>query len=109
LEPDPEQAFPGYVGGFNQFRHHSRSATPYSWGWLDLQATGRGAGTDLFAGPPPSLDEGRLLRTLSRKVCADLLLCWSTSRSHPSLVCGVVTLREQGRRSHGTPPNCHPG
>jgi len=44
-------AFPGYVGGFNRFRHYSRSATPadtdivtpnndtpYSWAWLDLRA-----------------------------------------------------------------------
>jgi hypothetical protein len=44
-------AFPGYVGGFNQFRHYARSATPadtdivspnndtpYSWAWLDLRA-----------------------------------------------------------------------
>jgi hypothetical protein len=43
--------FPGFVGGFNQFRHYSRSATPadtdivtpnndtpYSWAWLDLRA-----------------------------------------------------------------------
>ena len=93
------KAFPGYVGGFNRFRHYSRSATPadtdivtpnndtpYSWTWLDLRAepivlklpavpapryyvnqwvdlythnfaytgvraTGRGAGTYLFAGP----------------------------------------------------------
>lgn len=43
--------FPGYVGGFNQFRNYSRSATPvdtdivtpnndtpYSWAWLDLRA-----------------------------------------------------------------------
>jgi hypothetical protein len=43
--------FPGYVGGFNQFRHYARSATPadtdivtpnndtpYSWAWLDLRA-----------------------------------------------------------------------
>jgi hypothetical protein len=42
---------PGYVGGFNQFRHFSRLATPadkdivtpnndtpYSWAWLDLRA-----------------------------------------------------------------------
>ncbi|MEI7572888.1 MAG: DUF1254 domain-containing protein [Phenylobacterium sp.] len=42
---------PGYVGGFNQFRHYSRLATPadkdivtpnndtpYSWAWLDLRA-----------------------------------------------------------------------
>jgi hypothetical protein len=93
------KAFPGYVGGFNRFRHYSRSATPadtdivtpnndtpYSWAWLDLRAepivlklpavaapryyvnqwfdlythnfaytgvraTGRDAGTYLFAGP----------------------------------------------------------
>jgi hypothetical protein len=93
------KTFPGYVGGFNRFRHYSRSATPadtdivtpnndtpYSWAWLDLRAepivlklpavaapryyvnqwfdlythnfaytgvraTGRGAGTYLFAGP----------------------------------------------------------
>jgi hypothetical protein len=93
------QAFPGYVGGLNRFRHYSRSATPadtdivtpnndtpYSWAWLDLRAepivlqlpavpapryyvnqwfdlhthnfaytgvraTGRNAGTYLFAGP----------------------------------------------------------
>lgn len=93
------KAFPGYVGGFNQFRHYARSATPadtdivtpnndtpYSWAWLDLRAepivlslpavaapryyvnqwfdlythnfaytgvraTGRQAGTYLFAGP----------------------------------------------------------
>jgi hypothetical protein len=45
------KAFPGYVGGVNQFRHYSRSATPadtdivtpnndtpYSWAWLDLRA-----------------------------------------------------------------------
>jgi hypothetical protein len=43
--------FPGYVGGFNRFRHYSRPATPadtdivtpnndtpYSWAWLDLRA-----------------------------------------------------------------------
>ena len=43
--------FPGFVGGFNQFRHYARSATPadtdivspnndtpYSWAWLDLRA-----------------------------------------------------------------------
>ena len=93
------KAFPGYVGGFNQFRHYTRLATPadtdivtpnndtpYSWAWLDLRAepivlslpavaapryyvnqwfdlythnfaytgvraTGREAGTYLFAGP----------------------------------------------------------
>ncbi len=93
------KTFPGYVGGFNRYRHYSRSATPadtdivtpnndtpYSWAWLDLRAepivlklpavpaaryyvnqwfdlythnfaytgvraTGRGAGTYLFAGP----------------------------------------------------------
>jgi hypothetical protein len=45
------KAFPGYVGGFNQFRHYSRlntpadtdivtpnNDTPYSWAWLDLRA-----------------------------------------------------------------------
>ena len=45
------KTFPGYVGGFNRFRHYSRSATPadtdivtpnndtpYSWAWLDLRA-----------------------------------------------------------------------
>jgi len=44
-------AFPGYVGGFNRFRHYARAATPadvdivtpnndtpYSWAWLDLRA-----------------------------------------------------------------------
>ena len=44
-------AFPGYVGGFNRFRHYSRlntpadtdivtpnNDTPYSWAWLDLRA-----------------------------------------------------------------------
>ncbi len=43
--------FSGYVGGFNRFRHYSRSSTPadtdivtpnndtpYSWAWLDLRA-----------------------------------------------------------------------
>lgn len=43
--------FPGYVGGFNRFRHYARLATPadtdivtpnndtpYSWAWLDLRA-----------------------------------------------------------------------
>ena len=43
--------FPGYVGGFNRFRHYARMATPadkdivtpnndtpYSWAWLDLRA-----------------------------------------------------------------------
>ncbi len=43
--------FPGYVGGFNRFRHYSRVATPadndivtpnndtpYSWAWLDLRS-----------------------------------------------------------------------
>jgi hypothetical protein len=43
--------FPGYVGGFNRFRHYSRLSTPtdtdivtpnndtpYSWAWLDLRA-----------------------------------------------------------------------
>ena len=45
------RSFGGYVGGFNQFRHYSRSSTPadtdivtpnndtpYSWAWLDLRA-----------------------------------------------------------------------
>lgn len=45
------EAFPGYVGGFNRIRHYSRAATPadvdivtpnndtpYSWAWLDLRA-----------------------------------------------------------------------
>lgn len=45
------KAFPGYVGGFDRFRHYSRSATPadkdivtpnndtpYSWAWLDLRS-----------------------------------------------------------------------
>lgn len=45
------ERFPGYVGGFNRFRHYARSATPadkdivtpnndtpYSWAWLDLRA-----------------------------------------------------------------------
>jgi hypothetical protein len=44
-------SFAGYVGGFNQFRHYARSATPadtdivtpnndtpYTWAWLDLRA-----------------------------------------------------------------------
>jgi hypothetical protein len=44
-------AFGGYVGGFNTFRHYARSSTPadtdivtpnndtpYSWAWLDLRA-----------------------------------------------------------------------
>jgi hypothetical protein len=43
--------FPGYVGGFNRFRHYDRMSTPadtdivtpnndtpYSWAWLDLRA-----------------------------------------------------------------------
>ena len=43
--------FPGYVGGFNRFRHYGRPSTPadkdivtptndtpYSWAWLDLRA-----------------------------------------------------------------------
>lgn len=43
--------FPGYVGGFNRYRHYARIATPadhdivtpnndtpYSWAWLDLRA-----------------------------------------------------------------------
>ena len=45
------KAFPGYVGGFNRFRHYTRlgtpddkdivtpnNDTPYSWAWLDLRA-----------------------------------------------------------------------
>jgi hypothetical protein len=46
-----DPSFPGYVGGFNRFRHYSRgfspadkdivtpsNDTPYSWAWLDLRA-----------------------------------------------------------------------
>lgn len=46
-----DKSFPGYVGGFNQFRHYARMSTPadtdivtpnndtpYSWAWLDLRA-----------------------------------------------------------------------
>lgn len=46
-----DPAFPGYIGGFNRFRHYSRgftpadkdivtpsNDTPYSWAWLDLRA-----------------------------------------------------------------------
>ncbi len=45
-----DTSFPGYIGGFNRFRHYSRVATPadkdivspnndtpYSWAWLDLR------------------------------------------------------------------------
>ena len=45
-----DEAFGGYVGGFNQFRHYARSPTPadtdivtpnndtpYSWAWLALR------------------------------------------------------------------------
>jgi hypothetical protein len=45
-----DPSFPGYVGGFNRFRHYSRgfapadkdivtpsNDTPYSWAWLDLR------------------------------------------------------------------------
>jgi hypothetical protein len=46
-----DPSFPGYIGGFNRFRHYSRgfspadkdivtpsNDTPYSWAWLDLRA-----------------------------------------------------------------------
>jgi hypothetical protein len=46
-----DPSFPGYVGGFNRFRHYARgftpadrdivtpnNDTPYSWAWLDLRA-----------------------------------------------------------------------
>jgi len=46
-----EPSFPGYIGGFNRYRHYSRgftpadkdivtpsNDTPYSWAWLDLRA-----------------------------------------------------------------------
>ena len=46
-----DPSFPGYVGGFNRFRHYARTFTPadtdiitpnndtpYSWAWLDLRA-----------------------------------------------------------------------
>ena len=46
-----DPAFPGYVGGFNRFRHYARgftpadrdivtpnNDTPYSWAWFDLRA-----------------------------------------------------------------------
>ncbi|MDQ1241633.1 MAG: hypothetical protein QG550_884, partial [Pseudomonadota bacterium] len=45
-----DPSFPGYVGGFDRFRHYSRgftpadkdivtpsNDTPYSWAWLDLR------------------------------------------------------------------------
>ena len=45
-----DSSFPGYVGGFNRYRHYARVATPddkdivtpnndtpYSWAWLDLR------------------------------------------------------------------------
>jgi hypothetical protein len=46
-----DPAFPGFIGGFNRYRHYSRgftpadkdivtpsNDTPYSWAWLDLRA-----------------------------------------------------------------------
>lgn len=46
-----DPSFPGYIGGFDRFRHYSRgftpadtdivtpsNDTPYSWAWLDLRA-----------------------------------------------------------------------
>ena len=46
-----DPSFPGYVGGFNRFRHYARgftpddrdivtpnNDTPYSWAWFDLRA-----------------------------------------------------------------------
>jgi hypothetical protein len=45
-----DPSFPGFIGGFNRFRHYSRgftpadkdivtpsNDTPYSWAWLDLR------------------------------------------------------------------------
>src|SRR5262245_43269914 len=45
-----DSTFPGYIGGFNRYRHYARPATPadtdivtpnndttYSWAWLDLR------------------------------------------------------------------------
>ncbi|MDV2983840.1 UNVERIFIED_CONTAM: DUF1254 domain-containing protein, partial [Methylobacteriaceae bacterium AG10] len=46
-----DPSFPGYIGGFNRYRHYSRgftpadtdivspsNDTPYSWAWIDLRA-----------------------------------------------------------------------
>ena len=50
FQQSADPSFPGYVGGFNRFRHYSRgftpadmdivtpsNDTPYSWAWLDLR------------------------------------------------------------------------
>ncbi|QDT73545.1 DUF1254 domain-containing protein [Lacipirellula limnantheis] len=60
-----DSTFPGYIGGFNQYRHYARPATPadtdivtpnndttYSWAWLDLRR-------EPIVFQTPKLDEGR--------------------------------------------------
>ncbi|PSH69446.1 hypothetical protein CU102_08700 [Phyllobacterium brassicacearum] len=57
--------FPGYIGGFGQYRHYARAATPadldivtpnndttYSWAWLDLRR-------EPIVFETPDIDEGR--------------------------------------------------
>ncbi len=60
-----DATFPGYVGGFGQYRHYARAATPadvdivtpnndttYSWAWLDLRR-------EPIIFQTPDIDEGR--------------------------------------------------
>ena len=65
LHPDTGHDFPGYIGGFGQYRHYARAATPadldivtpnndttYSWAWLDLRR-------EPIVFQTPDIDEGR--------------------------------------------------
>ena len=60
-----DSTFPGYIGGFGQYRHYARAATPadldivtpnndttYSWAWLDLRR-------EPIVFQTPDIDEGR--------------------------------------------------
>jgi hypothetical protein len=60
-----DTTFPGYIGGFGQYRHYARAATPadldivtpnndttYSWAWLDLRR-------EPIVFQTPDIDEGR--------------------------------------------------
>jgi hypothetical protein len=96
LYNQPQDAtFPGYIGGFGQYRHYARAATPadldivtpnndttYSWAWLDLRR-------EPIVFQTPDIDEGRYN-----------VFQWVDLYTHIFCESGIAADGDEGRHLH---------